>query len=155
MRNDKIDIKNTVNRVKAHCTLLGVRLTPSRRQVLELVLAYPDIIKAYDVLSDLQRERGHAAPPTVYRALDFLVEIGVLHRAESLNGFIFCPHFDEQHSSVILSCSSCGKTEELHAADTVATLSAFCHAKGFAVAQGPLVLSGLCAKCQQAEDNGL
>ena len=96
-----------------------------------------------------EKLRGNAAPPTVYRALDFFVDIGVLHRAESLNGFVFCNHFDEQHTSVILNCTHCGKTEELAAQEPVDILLAFCRERGFEVQEGPLVLSGECRDCQQ------
>ena len=101
---NKRQIATTIAHVEQYCIKRGVRLTLIRRQILELVLAYPNIVKAYEVLEDLKKLRGNAAPPTVYRALDFFVDIGVLHRAESLNGFVFCNHFDEQHTSVILNC---------------------------------------------------
>ena len=94
---NKRQIATTIAHVEQYCIKRGVRLTLIRRQILELVLAYPNIVKAYEVLEDLKKLRGNAAPPTVYRALDFFVDIGVLHRAESLNGFVFCNHFDQRH----------------------------------------------------------
>lgn len=132
-----------------HCSRRGLRLTPVRREVLELVLDYPDVVKAYDVLSDLQRLRGNAAPPTVYRALDFLVEVGILHRAESLNGFVFCDHFADEHTSVILNCTTCGRTEELPADEPVNTLLRYCHERGFDISPEPFVLSGQCRDCHK------
>ena len=131
-----------------HCQRAGARLTPIRRQVLELVLGYPDVVKAYDLLNDLQRLRGNAAPPTVYRALDFLVEVGILHRAESLNGFVFCDHFANEHTSVILNCTECGRTEELPADEPVELLLQYCHQRGFDVSSEPFVLSGRCRECR-------
>ena len=135
--------------VEQDCVKHGARLTPIRKQVLELVLDYPNVVKAYEILADLQKSKRSAAPPTVYRALDFFVHIGVLHRAESLNGFVFCSHFDEAHTSVILNCTHCGKTEELAAQEPVDILLAFCRERGFEVQEGPLVLSGECRDCQQ------
>jgi Fur family zinc uptake transcriptional regulator len=85
-----------------HCERRGCKLTALRRQVLELVLRHQGVVKAYQVLADLQKERGIAAPPTVYRALDFLVEQGLLHRVDALNGFVVCDHFECQHESMIL-----------------------------------------------------
>lgn len=131
-----------------HCVRRGMRLTPIRRQVLALVLGYPDVVKAYDVLSDLQRLRGNAAPPTVYRALDFLVEVGILHRVESLNGFVFCDHFADEHTSVILNCTECGHTEELAAEEPIRMLLQYCHQRGFDVSAEPFVLSGRCRECR-------
>lgn len=144
---NKRQIASTVAKVEQYCIKRGVRLTSIRRQVLELVLAYPNVVKAYEVLEELKKLRGNAAPPTVYRALDFFVDIGVLHRAESLNGFVFCSHFDEAHTSVILNCTHCGATEELAAEEPVDILLAFCRERGFTVQDGPLVLSGECARC--------
>ena len=146
---NKRQIASTVAKVEQYCIKRGVRLTPIRRQVLELLLTYPNVVKAYEILDELKKQRKNAAPPTVYRALDFFVEIGVLHRAESLNGFVFCSHFDEAHTSVILNCTHCGKTEELAAQEPVDILLAFCRERGFEVQEGPLVLSGECRDCQQ------
>ena len=144
---NKRQIASTVAKVEQYCIKRGVRLTPIRRQVLEQLLTYPNVVKAYEILDELKKQRKNAAPPTVYRALDFFVEIGVLHRAESLNGFVFCSHFDEAHTSVILNCTHCGATEELAAEEPVDILLAFCRERGFTVQDGPLVLSGECARC--------
>ncbi|SUO95796.1 Fur family transcriptional regulator [Suttonella ornithocola] len=136
--------------VKKHCQMRGARLTSIREQVLRLVLAYPDVVKAYDVLTDLQKQRGTpVAPPTVYRALEFWVEMGVLHRAESLNGFVLCKEFAHEHVSVITNCRECGRTEELPADKPVAELLDFCSDKGFLLSSDPIVLAGLCADCQE------
>ncbi len=145
---NKRQIATTVAKVEQYCIKRGARMTPIRRQVLELVLAYSNVVKAYEILEDLKKLRENVAPPTVYRALDFFVEIGVLHRAESLNGFVFCSHFDEQHTSVILNCNRCGKIEEMAAQEPVDILLAFCRERGFEVQEGPLVLSGECRACQ-------
>ncbi len=140
-----------LHEAEKHCLARGARLTPSRRQVLSLVIDYPDVVKAYDVLKDLQKIKKNAAPPTVYRALDFFVEMGILHRAESLNGFVFCPHFSQEHSSIILSCSQCGKVCELAADKQIQALINFCQVQGFALVNSPLVLNGWCKDCQEEE----
>lgn len=138
---------------RKHCEKRGARLTPIREQILSLVLNYPDVVKAYDVLTDLQKIRGHAAPPTVYRALDFLVDVGILHRTESLNGFIFCADFEHEHVSVITNCRDCGRTEEVPAEKLMENLLNFCTDIGFLLSAEPIVLLGLCAHCQ-AHDEG-
>lgn len=142
------EIEQTIQRVEEFCKLRDARLTPIRREVLTLVLSSSDVIKAYEILSALQKTRTNAAPPTVYRALDFLVEIGVLHRAEALNGFIFCAHFDHPHSGVILNCKSCGRTQEADAPRTVNQLHEFCEDWDFELSDEPLVLNGLCERCR-------
>lgn len=136
-----------------YCAARGAKLTEIRRQVLELVLQYPDVIKAYDVLADLQRIRSNAAPPTVYRALDFLVEMGILHRTESLNGFVFCPHFADEHCAIILSCRTCGRIEETRAEAQMQQLRAFCKAQDFELGTEALVLTGYCRECLNTHEH--
>ena len=123
-----------LHQVEQYCVKRGARLTPIRKQILSLILTYPNVVKAYEILAELRKIKSNAAPPTVYRALDFLVHIGVLHRGE-------------EHTSVILNCTHCGATEELAAEEPVDILLAFCRERGFTVQDGPLVLSGECARC--------
>ncbi|GGY19334.1 transcriptional repressor [Paludibacterium paludis] len=130
-----------------HCQARGCKLTAVRRQVLELVLRYEGVVKAYQLLADLQKTRAMAAPPTVYRALDFLVEQGLLHRVEALNGFIVCRHFECRHDGLILVCEACGRVEEIDAAACLDALRAASAACGFAVNPQNLVLTGKCKVC--------
>ncbi|OBU85220.1 Fur family transcriptional regulator [Chromobacterium subtsugae] len=130
-----------------HCASRGSKLTELRRQVLELVLSRRGVVKAYQVLADLQQQRGSAAPPTVYRALDFLVEHGLLHKVDALNGFIVCDHFDCQHESLILVCEQCGRVNEVDAAGGLASLRDMALAAGFTLSPQNLVLAGRCQSC--------
>ena len=132
---------------EAHCALAGCKLTAVRRQVLELVLQYQGVVKAYQVLADLQKTRGVAAPPTVYRALDFLVEQGLLHRVDALNGFIVCRHFECRHDGLILVCETCGKVEEVDATSCLGALREASAAIGFNVNPQNLVITGRCMVC--------
>ncbi|MTD33881.1 Fur family transcriptional regulator [Paludibacterium denitrificans] len=130
-----------------HCVARGSKLTTLRRRVLELVLRHQGVVKAYQVLADLQQERGVTAPPTVYRALDFLVEHGLLHRVEALNGFIVCDHFECQHEGLILVCEDCGSVEEIDATAGLSALRMASQSVGFALSPQNLVLAGHCKAC--------
>lgn len=130
-----------------HCQQQGVKLTALRRQVLELVLGYQGVVKAYQVLADLQRMRGIAAPPTVYRALDFLVAAGLLHKVDALNGYIVCHHVGCSHAGLILVCAQCGKVEELDATLTLDVLRQQAGQAGFAISAQNLMLTGRCQGC--------
>ena len=66
-------IADALSRADALCRQQGLRLTAIRRRVLELIWANHQPTKAYDLLAQINAERGNAAPPTVYRALDFLL----------------------------------------------------------------------------------
>ncbi|HXD37644.1 MAG TPA: transcriptional repressor, partial [Rhodanobacter sp.] len=68
------DAKGFVHAVEAASQARGLRLTPLRKEVLELIASEHKPIKAYDLLALLREKHGNAAPPTVYRALDFLLE---------------------------------------------------------------------------------
>lgn len=130
-----------------HCLAGGSKLTALRRRVLELVLGHEGVVKAYQILSQLQQERGVVAPPTVYRALDFLVEQGLLHRVEALNGFILCHHFQCRHEGLFLVCETCGAVAETDAGQPLAALQAATLPQGFRIRPQNLVLTGTCGKC--------
>lgn len=136
----------------AHCERNGAKLTALRRQILDLVLQHDGVVKAYEILSELQQVRGSAAPPTVYRALDFLVEQGILHRVEALNGFVVCQHLDSlghhAHSNVLLSCRACGRLDELEVSNALADLGEMCLDSGFVMMPQQLLLQGHCVGCQ-------
>ena len=132
-----------------HCLKNGANLTDLRRQVLDLVLAHDGVVKAYQILSDLQQARGSAAPPTVYRALEFLVEQGILHRVEALNGYVVCRHLDCAHPSVILTCRDCGKVDEMAADEGFMTLRQLCAGHGFEMDEQQLLLNGRCVQCSE------
>ena len=70
-------------RAQRLCTLRGAQLTPVRRTVLELILRAEEPAKAYVLLAKLEHEHGGLAPPTVYRALDFLLAHRLIHKVET------------------------------------------------------------------------
>ena len=88
-------------------------MTPLRRRVLELVWNSHRPVGAYAILDDLREGDKAAAPPTVYRALDFLMEQGLIHRIESLNAFVGCDHPEDRHVSQFLICAHCGAAVEI------------------------------------------
>src|SRR5215468_4619381 len=105
-----------IGAAEARCAEAGESLTPLRRRVLELLLAHKGPAKAYDLLADLgagqEPAKGPAKPPTVYRALEFLVRLGLAHRIESLNAYIACDVGACERSTIFLICEKCGAAEE-------------------------------------------
>ena len=93
-------IATTLDRAEAICRARGARLTAQRRRVLELVLGAGRPLGAYELLDALRREGGGAGPPTVYRALEFLVAHGLVHRIETLHAFVGCDHPGELHAAI-------------------------------------------------------
>ncbi|HPW34087.1 MAG TPA: transcriptional repressor, partial [Arenimonas sp.] len=107
------DAGGFVKAVEQACEERGLRLTPLRAQALALIAAETKPIKAYDLLDKMKTEKGNAAPPTVYRALDFLLEQGFIHRLASINAFVSCHHPQVEHSVPFLICDKCQNAVEM------------------------------------------
>jgi Fur family zinc uptake transcriptional regulator len=132
------------------CAGRGAQLTPLRRQVLRLVLEAEQPVGAYALLDRLKGERGPAAPPTVYRALDFLLEQGLVHRLERLNAFLPCVgEHGHAHAHQFLICTGCGVTNEISDAATAHALTDAATRRDFAPARMTVEVEGLCGRCRK------
>lgn len=132
------------------CARRGARLTALRRRVLELVWTSHRAVKAYDLLDRLSADAGTAKPPTVYRALDFLLEHGLIHRIESLNAYVGCPSPQEGHASQFLICRRCETVIELDGGRIGSAVADAARRHGFAVARQTVEVHGHCARCRPA-----
>lgn len=130
------------------CAARGEKLTDQRREVLALLLAAPGAMKAYDLLAAIQKQKPTAAPPTVYRALDFLVAAGLAHKLDSKNAFVACHDFEHPHHGVMLICDGCDAVTELSDDTLEARLAEDAAAFGFAVATQDIEVKGLCSNCR-------
>ena len=129
------------------CTNRGVRLTPIRRKILELVWESHRAVKAYDLLDRIKPLEASAKPATVYRALDFLLGQGLIHRVESLNAFIGCNCSDHQHELLLLICNRCQEVEERPALEVMEAVAKEIGQAGFQVQRKAIEVHGLCAQC--------
>jgi Fur family zinc uptake transcriptional regulator len=141
-------IDAALHRAAALCARRGARLTDLRRRVLELVWQRHAAIKAYDILDELGSAEGSAKPPTVYRALDFLIAHGLVHRLESLNAYVGCPEPDAPHEGQFLICGSCGGVSEFEAPAIQAAITKQAAGLGFAVARQTVEARGTCQTCR-------
>lgn len=139
-----------VTAVEQACESRGLRLTPLRGQVLGLVAAAGRPIKAYDLLDRMKSASGSTAPPTVYRALDFLLEQGFIHRLASVNAFVSCHHPQVRHSVPFLICDRCQNAVELEDERISAMLEQQARALGFTPSAQTLEVHGICAACAAA-----
>lgn len=144
------DAHGFVQAVEEACAERGLRLTPLRAQVLALVAAADKPVKAYDLLDAMKSANGSSAPPTVYRALDFLLEQGFIHKLESVNAFVACHHPQVRHSVPFLICDRCHAAVELEDERIPALLDAQARALGFVPRAQSLEVHGLCARCVAA-----
>ena len=128
----------------------GVALTPIRRRVLEMILEADRPLGAYALLAGLKTKTGRAMPPTVYRALAFLIEQGFVHKIESNNTFVGCSEVRRPHISQFAMCSSCGRTEEMVDVPVAAMLSKRAAKQGFKIERQVIEMHGICADCSSS-----
>jgi Fur family zinc uptake transcriptional regulator len=147
------DAQAFVVAVERACHERGLRLTPIRARVLELIAEAGKPVKAYDLLEWVRAKKGVGAdaPPTVYRALDFLMANGFVHKLESVNAFVACHHPNSaQHSVPFLICDRCHSAVELEDREVVTQLEQRAKALGFQPQAQTLEVHGLCARCAEA-----
>lgn len=136
-----------VEEVRAKCAALGLRFTPLREKVLELIANASGPSKAYTLLEQLRTEHDSAAPPTVYRALEFLLEHGFVHKVESINAFVACPHPGGTHLAQFLVCDQCGTAIELEGEMLPKLLTELAVAQQFSAERLVVEVHGRCINC--------
>lgn len=143
---DEETLHQALSTAERLCAQRGVRFTAQRRRVLELVCRAERPVGAYEILDHL-REGSTAAPPTVYRALDFLLEQGLVHKLETLHAFIGCTHPEHPHASQFLICADCGRVNELENEAIAGSLRALEQETGFRPERPVIEVLGTCAHC--------
>ncbi len=141
-------VRAALQAAEAICRERGQRLTALRRQVLELVWSNHRPVGAYALLDRLQQVSGRAAAPTVYRALDFLQGLGLVHRLASLNAYAGCVRPGEAHTGQFLICTSCQALAELNDPAVAGAIAGSAEATGFSVGHSTVEISGLCPDCR-------
>jgi len=131
------------------CTERGVQLTAIRQQVLALIWESHKAVKAYELLDRIKPLQAAAKPATIYRALDFLLAQGFIHRVESLNAFVGCSCSGHQHEQLLLICKQCEQVEERMAAGVMQVLAEEFRQAGFSAHSKAIEVHGLCRRCSQ------
>ncbi len=134
------------------CARHGARLTEIRRRVLALIIESRGPLGAYALLDKLKAERANATPVTVYRALDFLLENGLIHKIERLNAFIACTDQGDHthqhvHAAQFLICRTCGTVAELEDPSIAEAISHAAGRTGFRPVHATIEVEGLCGAC--------
>lgn len=135
--------------VEAHCAAEKLQLTPVRRRVLEILLEEHRALGAYEVLDRLRAEGLGSQPPIAYRALDFLMRAGFVHRIETLNAFVACTQGGAGHEPAFLICRNCRQViEATPAPPAEGLLEQAAAGAGFAIESAVREAEGLCAACR-------
>ncbi|MGA2892751.1 MAG: transcriptional repressor [Xanthobacteraceae bacterium] len=134
---------------EAQCAARAQRLTPMRRQVLETLLASHKPLGAYEIIERLA-DTDRPAPISVYRALDFLRENGLVHRIESRNAFVACVHDHGGDDLVVfLICERCGAVGEAPGGAAAEALKVSARAAGFSPKSPLIEVAGICSHCRE------
>ncbi|WP_035716819.1 Fur family transcriptional regulator [Azorhizobium doebereinerae] len=142
-------VSGALARVEKCCAEKGLRLTPLRRGVMQVLAQSHVPLGAYEIVERLGPEGDRPPPMSVYRVLDFLVTEGLAHRIESRNAFLACGHVhDPEDVVVFLICEQCGATQEVGSHAIGRDLAWAARSAGFAPRQRVLEVAGLCARCR-------
>jgi len=141
-------ISAALEQARAVCAEQGGRLTPQRQRVLELVWQEHKPVGAYELLERLREDGGKAAPPTIYRALEFLLGHGLIHRIESLNAYTGCISPGTPHHGQFLVCSECQYIAELDEPAIDHQLDESARRHGFEIRRQTVEICGLCPRCR-------
>ncbi len=131
------------------CKEEGLRLTPVRRRVLEMLLQEHRALGAYAILDRLREEGFGSQPPVAYRALDFLAQNGFVHKIERLNAFVACSHPGASHSPAFMICRKCDAVAEAQSTPAKGVLGAAARAAGFEIERTVVEAEGLCPDCTE------
>jgi Fur family zinc uptake transcriptional regulator len=150
--------EHLLDRAGAICEHRGANLTELRRHVLGLILDAASPTGAYELLDRLRQSRRGAAPPTVYRTLDFLLEQGLIHRVERLSAFVGCvagctvdPDGESHtHAAQFLICRECGRVVEMQDHSVSTVLARAAKDAGFSISSATIEAEGLCSTCRTA-----
>lgn len=133
------------------CAERQLRFTPLRRRVLELLWESHRPIGAYALLDRLREDGLGSQPPTVYRALDFLISNGLAHRVNRFNAFVGCAHPENRHSPAFLICRDCERIGELQSDRLARELDHAASDAQFSPMETAIEIEGLCAACAERE----
>lgn len=139
-------VEDALKKADKLCADKGLRLTELRRKVLEMIWQSHEPAKAYDLLDKIKGE-GTAGPPTVYRALDFLIENGLAHKLSSLNAYVGCSHPSKHEECYFLICVQCAEIKECCSSKLSEAIGEVAAKNHFRAAHTTLEIAGLCQAC--------
>ena len=139
-----------IARAERTCERRGSKLTGQRREILSSVAQSHSAVGAYDIIERMAEHGPRPAPITIYRALDFLLAHGLVHKIESRNAYVACSHSHEGQPAALLICESCGTVTELDAPEIFERIVEKAKAQKFSPAHTLIEMSGTCGSCAGA-----
>ena len=137
---------------EARCAETGERLTPARLAAYAELLSCNTPVSAYELIALLEKKQGRKiAPLTVYRHLDFLMRVGLVHRLESTQSYLPCVHPEHSHESQYLLCSMCGRADEVESKALETMLTQLADNHDFHTQNAIVEIKGLCSDCSSSK----
>jgi Fur family zinc uptake transcriptional regulator len=137
------------------CTAAGARLTPARMAAYAALLASNRPLSAYELIAILEKKQERKiAPLTVYRQLDFLIGVGLVHRLETTQSYLPCIHPEHAHESQYLLCSKCGHVDEVESKPLSVLFDKIAGERGFQPENAVVEIKGLCGTCAVGDSAG-
>jgi Fur family zinc uptake transcriptional regulator len=137
-----------LHKAERYCQKNQQRLTPNRREVLSVLVHQKAPMSAYEILEAMRPNQPQVKPPTVYRALKFLVGVGLIHNVESTSRYLVCNHLGHHHQPQLMVCHQCQQVQEVPLPDTMlAQLSYNAAQVDFMLSHHAIELHGLCSQC--------
>jgi len=145
-------VSSTISRAEDVCLKSGAKLTESRRRILEILAAEGRPLGAYDLIEKVaETSAKRPAPISIYRALDFLLENGLIHRLASRNAYLACVHDHAVEEPVVfLICDNCGEVAEATSPALIRSLCDLAERAKFAPRVQVMEVAGFCKACAGA-----
>ena len=140
-----------IARAERTCAGRGSRLTGQRRDVLACVAQSHTAVGAYDIIERMAVRGARPAPITIYRALDFLMGHGLIHKIESRNAFVACSHAHDGSPAALIVCTVCGTVAELDVPEAFAIVRREAEREGFRPEHAVIEMTGICAPCSEGQ----
>ena len=144
----EVCIEKAMREAESICQEKGLRFTDLRREVLRLIWLSHVPAKAYDILEKLKGKEWSANPPTVYRALDFLLETGLVHKLDSINAYIGRSHPREENACYFLICTDCNEAKECCSSELSDAIESAWDNNSFRPKKITLEVLGQCNACR-------
>ena len=148
--NHNLCVDSIMKRAEDYCSEHNLRLTPVRRQVLEILASGHKALGAYDILEKLRPMGYKSQPPIVYRSLEFLERHGFVHKIEKLNAYVACLFHEEEHVPAFLICRNCETVAETSHQRSPDLVTHFAQVNEFTIEKTVLEAEGLCHNCKEA-----
>lgn len=148
---DGRDRRGVFKTAESICRARGGRLTPQRRVVLTKLLTAGRPVTAYELLDLVRPEDAAITPASIYRSLEFLVEVGLAHRLDSTRSFVACDHPDHPHAGQFLICRECGTVVEAEDKRIDRATEDLSERHGFTLEHRSVELTGVCGVCRAAD----